>query len=372
MRSTTHSSAPPCPCGRGIPRPRARGDDRGARRDGDGLRRGVAHRGLPHDREGLRDRASRHEGRVQLRRLLDARAPDHRGRARRRVRLGGRGEHEEGRGRRRRRRCAAAVRRQSPRDHRAARQPEAGEGLADLARPGMVISLAAPAVPVGHYAVEAFGKAGVPVPSASKEADVKAVVTRVSMGEADAGVVYVTDVAAGGDKVEAVAIPDAHNVTARYPIATLEHAPNAAGAQAFVAYVLSPPGQSVLDARRLPRPVTPPAGGGGHPAGRGARRRARRRAVRPPAPRPAVARAVGRPRRGAPRAGSADGDAALARLLARRHRAVDRAGLAAGVGPGARPLPRAIDPAGADAAARSCCRPSSAASRCCPSSGGAV
>ena len=72
-----------------------------------------------------------------------------------------------------------------------------------------------PAVPVGHYAAEAFGKAGVPVPNASKEADVKAVVTRVSMGEADAGVVYVTDVAAGGDKVEAVAIPDAHNVTAQ-------------------------------------------------------------------------------------------------------------------------------------------------------------
>jgi molybdate transport system substrate-binding protein len=110
----------------------------------------------------------------------------------------------------------------------------------------MVISLAAPAVPVGHYATEAFGKAGVPVPDASREADVKAVVTRVSMGEADGGVVYVTDVAAGGDKVEAVAIPNAHNVTARYPIATLEDAPNPTGAQAFVAYVLSPPGQSVL------------------------------------------------------------------------------------------------------------------------------
>jgi len=124
--------------------------------------------------------------------------------------------------------------------------PKHVSGLADLARRGMVVSLAAPAVPVGHYATESFGKAGVPVPDASTEADVKAVVTRVAMGEADAGVVYVTDVAAGGDEVEAVAIPDAHNVAARYPIATLKDAPNATGAQAFVAHVLSPAGPSVL------------------------------------------------------------------------------------------------------------------------------
>lgn len=125
--------------------------------------------------------------------------------------------------------------------------PNHVSGLADLARAGMVVSLAAAGVPVGHYAVEGFGKAGVPVPNASQEADVKAVVTRVSMGEADAGVVYVTDVAAGADKVEAVAIPDAHNVVARYPIATLRGAPNPTGARAFVAYVLSPPGQGALE-----------------------------------------------------------------------------------------------------------------------------
>ncbi len=124
--------------------------------------------------------------------------------------------------------------------------PKHVKGLSDLSAQGMVVSLAAPAVPVGHYAVEAFGKAGAQVPNASKEADVKAVVIRVSMGEADAGVVYVTDVTAGGDKVEAIAISDAHNVTAHYPIATLKGAPNAAGAKAFMAYVLSPPAQTVL------------------------------------------------------------------------------------------------------------------------------
>ena len=124
--------------------------------------------------------------------------------------------------------------------------PKHVQGLADLGRSGMTLSLAAPAVPVGRYAAEAFAKAHVPVPGSSNEADVKAVVTRVAMGEADAGVVYVTDVAAGGEKVEAVVIPEAQNVVARYPIAALKGAPNPEGARAFVAYVLSAPGQRVL------------------------------------------------------------------------------------------------------------------------------
>jgi molybdate transport system substrate-binding protein len=128
----------------------------------------------------------------------------------------------------------------------AAGNPKRVAGLADLARSGLTIALAAPAVPVGRYALEAFAKAGVPAPAGSNEADVKAVVLRVSMGEADAGIVYATDVAAGGGKVEGVAIPDAHNVLARYPIATLKSAPNAAGARELVAYVLSPPAQRVL------------------------------------------------------------------------------------------------------------------------------
>jgi molybdate transport system substrate-binding protein len=124
--------------------------------------------------------------------------------------------------------------------------PQRIQGLADLARAGLTISLAAPGVPVGRYAAEAFAKAKTPVPDASREADVKAVVTRVSMGEADGGVVYTTDVTAGGDKVEAVPIPEAQNVVASYPIAQLKDAPNATGARDFVAYVLSPAGQRVL------------------------------------------------------------------------------------------------------------------------------
>ncbi len=124
--------------------------------------------------------------------------------------------------------------------------PKHVASLADLGRSGLTIALAAPAVPVGRYALQAFEKAGVTAPAGTNEADVKAVVTRVAMGEADAGVVYTTDVAAGGDEIERVAIPEAHNVVARYPIAALKGAPNAAGAHDFVAYVLSPPAQRVL------------------------------------------------------------------------------------------------------------------------------
>jgi molybdate transport system substrate-binding protein len=118
--------------------------------------------------------------------------------------------------------------------------------LADLGRPGLIVALGGPSVPVGRYAAEAFKRAGVPVPTASQEPDVKAVVTKIVLGEADAGIVYVTDVTAAGGKIEGVPIPDAHNVEARYPIAVLRDAPNAAGARALVAFVLGPDGQAVL------------------------------------------------------------------------------------------------------------------------------
>src|SRR5262249_31680103 len=125
--------------------------------------------------------------------------------------------------------------------------PKQVRSLSAPSRKGMTVSLAAPAVPVGHYAIEAFGKANAQVPDASNEADVKAVVTRVSMGEADAGVVYVTDAAAGGDKVEAITIPDVHNVIAHYPIAALKHPPDAAAARQFIDYIGSPRARSVLE-----------------------------------------------------------------------------------------------------------------------------
>ena len=101
-------------------------------------------------------------------------------------------------------------------------------------------------MPAGKYAGQALDKAGVTVKPVSQEDNVKAVVTKVSLGEADAGIVYVTDVTAGGDKVEGVDIPKEQNVTATYPIATVKASIHQSQAQAFMDLVLSPEGQQVL------------------------------------------------------------------------------------------------------------------------------
>jgi len=109
--------------------------------------------------------------------------------------------------------------------------------LADLARSGLVIVLCAPAVPCGHYAAQALQKAGVSVKPASHEADVKSVLSKVALGEADAGIVYLTDVKAAGQSVEGVAIAPALNVVAEYPIVILKDSQNRALARAFISYV---------------------------------------------------------------------------------------------------------------------------------------
>ena len=84
--------------------------------------------------------------------------------------------------------------------------------------------------------------------------DVKSVLTQVELGNVDAGVVYVTDVNAAGSKVKGVPIPDDVNASTEYPIATVSKSANSALAQAFVAYVLSPAGQSVLTADKFEKP----------------------------------------------------------------------------------------------------------------------
>lgn len=124
--------------------------------------------------------------------------------------------------------------------------PQRIKTLADLTRAKLTIALCAPTVPAGRYAREAFGKAGVPVPEASQELDVRSALTKVELGEADAAIVYVTDVRARAERVDAVAVPDSQNVVARYPIARLANAPHPESARRFVEYVLSPAGQRVL------------------------------------------------------------------------------------------------------------------------------
>lgn len=119
-------------------------------------------------------------------------------------------------------------------------------GLSDLARGDLTLVLAAEEVPAGHYALQALERAGVEVTAASLENDVRAVLFKVRLGEADAGIVYASDVVAAGDAVDAIPIAPQHNDRARYPIAVLAHAPNPDAGQAFVTFVRSPEGQALL------------------------------------------------------------------------------------------------------------------------------
>jgi len=120
------------------------------------------------------------------------------------------------------------------------------EGLADLARADLKVVLAAPEVPVGKYAVEVLDAQGIVVEPVSYEATVKAVASKVALGEADAGVVYVTDAMAAGGDIDGVTIPDDQNLIATYPIAVVSASKVPDEAQAFVDFVLSAEGQQIM------------------------------------------------------------------------------------------------------------------------------
>lgn len=103
-----------------------------------------------------------------------------------------------------------------------------------------------PAVPCGNAAQTLLTSAGVTLTPVSEEQNVTAVLTKVKSGDADAGLVYVTDVKAAGSAVTGIPISGADAATNVYPIATLVKAPNPSAAAAFVAYVTSDAGQAVL------------------------------------------------------------------------------------------------------------------------------
>jgi molybdate transport system substrate-binding protein len=124
--------------------------------------------------------------------------------------------------------------------------------VADLAKDGVRLVLANPDVPAGTYARQSLCKAAANGgPSVddyaanivSEEDNVRSVLTKVQLGEADAGIVYVTDAMTAGDKVRTIEIPANQNVVASYPIAAISDNPLAA---AFVGYVFSPDGQATL------------------------------------------------------------------------------------------------------------------------------
>ena len=131
--------------------------------------------------------------------------------------------------------------------------------LPDLAKPGLLLVRAAAEVPVGQYSLDfldkaiadpAFGatfKDDVLANVVSYEANVRSVLTKVTLGEADAGIVYTSDLAGeAADQVERLDIPDALNTIAGYPIAPVEDSANPDMAQTFVDYILAPEGQAIL------------------------------------------------------------------------------------------------------------------------------
>jgi molybdate transport system substrate-binding protein len=136
----------------------------------------------------------------------------------------------------------------------------------DLSKAGVKLVLAGPEVPIGNYARQIIDKlAADPSYGAaykhatlknlvSNEANVRAVLTKIELGEADAGIVYKTDALVSGSKVKTVAFPDAVNVIATYPIGVVKSSQNATAAAAFVAFIRGPQGQKFLQDAGFDRP----------------------------------------------------------------------------------------------------------------------
>jgi molybdate transport system substrate-binding protein len=124
--------------------------------------------------------------------------------------------------------------------------PDHITSVANLANSALKVVTCAPQVPCGALASQIFKNAGVSVKPVSQEQNVGGVVTKVTLGEADAGIVYVTDVKANGSKTTGVAIPANQNQITSYPIAEIKGASNPTAAAAFISYVLGSAGQQVL------------------------------------------------------------------------------------------------------------------------------
>jgi molybdate transport system substrate-binding protein len=125
--------------------------------------------------------------------------------------------------------------------------------LADLAKPGVKVALCIDTAPCGVTAEQVFTNAKLTIKPVTQEADAKTTISKVTLGEADAAVVYVTDVKAATG-VTGIEIPADVNATTEYPIATLTNSTDSALAAAFVAYVLSSTGHGVLAAAGFEAP----------------------------------------------------------------------------------------------------------------------
>ncbi|MCX5435078.1 molybdate ABC transporter substrate-binding protein [Streptomyces sp. NBC_00569] len=132
--------------------------------------------------------------------------------------------------------------------------PDKVASLKDLTKSGLKVVLCDKTVPCGAAAQKALDASKLKLTPASYEQDVKSALTKVELKEADAAVVYKTDVKAAGGKVDGVEFPESANAINDYPIALLKDAPNAAAAKEFIALVQSAEGQKVLTAAGFLKP----------------------------------------------------------------------------------------------------------------------
>ena len=132
--------------------------------------------------------------------------------------------------------------------------PAGIETFADLAAPGVKLVICAPEVPCGAATVKVVEVSGIALAPVSEESSVTDVLGKVTSGQADAGLVYVTDVIAAGDAVEGVAFDESAEAVNTYPIAALADAEASDVAAAFVAFLTSEAGQSVLTAAGFGKP----------------------------------------------------------------------------------------------------------------------
>ena len=128
------------------------------------------------------------------------------------------------------------------------------DSLMDLQSEDISVLLCGPAVPAGRYSRKALRKACVEVESRSDEPSVRAVVSKVELGVADAGIVYTTDARRAAAKLHTVTIPTRHNIVASYPIAPLSTGSQSALGQAFVDFVLTQEGQLILESHGFAKP----------------------------------------------------------------------------------------------------------------------
>ncbi|WP_410648216.1 molybdate ABC transporter substrate-binding protein [Amycolatopsis sp. cmx-4-54] len=124
--------------------------------------------------------------------------------------------------------------------------PKGVKGLADLAKDGLTVVVCAPQVPCGSAAKKVQQSSGVTLKPASEEQDVKSVLAKVRSGDADAGLVYVTDATSAAAKVDRVDFPEAAGAINDYPIAVVKDAPQAQLAGSFRDFVLGAEGRTEL------------------------------------------------------------------------------------------------------------------------------